>query len=116
MHIAGLYFILAIAGIFIVAAALRGSKNSLYFLIPAGVIFLILSAGLYSDGIHIKDGSEVTVYNETETANDVIRTENKTASYTTLFHENPKLGGWFNFMIAMIGVMLILFGTAWRFL
>lgn len=116
MFITGLFFIIALAGIFVIAAALRGSKTSLYFLIPAGAIFLLLSAGLYQSGIQIRNGTDITVYNETKTGSDILRIENRTADYTTLFHEDSQLDGWFYFLIAMIGLMLILIGTAWRFM
>jgi len=116
MYLTGIYFLLAVASVLTIAAAMRGSNTSLYFLIPAGAIFLLLSAGFYQSGIQIKDGSEITIYNETKEGSDILRTENKTIGYTTLFDEDSKLDNWFYFLTAMIGLMLILVGSTWRFL
>lgn len=116
MHIIGMFFVLSIAAIFILAAALRGTKKSLFFLVPAGVIFLILSSVILTyGGIDIPTGTDITVYNETKETGDVLRTENKTTEYSNLFHDEENMQRWFGLLMSAIGVMLILFGTAWRF-
>lgn len=116
MYISGFWFLGFVAGILILAAAMRGTRASLYLLIPAGAVFLLMSSLVFSGGVEIPNGKKITVYNETKVSNDIIRTENKTTTYENVFNTDSRMNNWFGAIMTIIGIILILIGTDWRFI
>lgn len=116
MFISGFWFLLAVASIMILAAAIRGSQTSLYFLVPAGAIFIIMGSLVFSSGIQIRNGTDITIYNETTGSNDIIRIENETAEYKNIFDIDENMNNWFGAILVFIGALLSIVGSAWGYL
>lgn len=116
MYFPAFWLLLAISSVLIIGAALGNTKTSLFLFIPAGAIFLLMGGIVYDTGINIQNGSEITIYNETKTANDIIRVENKTIERTNIFNGRGDFENWFAFINIMIGLSLILIGATWRFI
>ncbi|MFB6088381.1 MAG: hypothetical protein ABEK36_01230 [Candidatus Aenigmatarchaeota archaeon] len=115
MYFPAFWLLLAIASVLIIGGALGNTKTSLYLFIPAGAMFLLMGGIVYDTGINIQNGSEVTVYNETKTTNDILRVENKTIERTNIFNGRDDFENWFAFLNILIGMILILIGATWRF-
>jgi len=105
MYLSGLLFLLAFMATFVIAAALRGTQQGLYFLVPAGIMLLVMSSMIFGTGVEIQSGQTIT----NETADKTI----ETYDYEQIFSDNQI--NYIGFIVAILGVLLTLMGVSGRF-
>lgn len=113
MHLNALYLLLLFGGIFTIAAAIRGTKTALKLLIPAGVIFMVISVPIFQEGLPVVDGKTITEENETSTGGDSYTLINETVEYEQPFSKSVSQG--IAFTILFTGIFLILLGSSGGF-
>jgi len=106
MYIIGLLFLLGFIAVFVMAAALRGTQQGLYFLIPAGIVLLMMSSMVFTSGMEIQTGKTIT----NETADKTV----ESYDYEQILSDNQIT--WIGFVFALSGVLLILLGVSGRFM
>lgn len=108
MYIA-VYYFLAVVGLgLVLAAAVGKGKASLNLLIPAGAIFLLITAIFLQTGVKVQTA-------EIEEDLDANTTE-ITYQYEDVFDNRDVANkGYVSLVFAAIGVILVLLGSVWRF-
>jgi len=106
MYLSGLLFLLAFIAIFILVAAFRGTQQGLYFLIPAGIVLLVMSSMMFTSGLEIQSGQTIT----NETADKTV----ESYDYKQILSQNQTT--WLGLIMALSSVFLILMGVSGRFM
>lgn len=106
-----LWFLLAMGGLFVLAAAIKGTKSSAWFLVIGGAIFLLMGNMVFYSGIEVRDGFSATEIKEGPNTTTITRDLN----YSTYLIDEDR-NNWIGMLTIIAGVILILFGAGTRFM
>lgn len=111
MIIAVLWFLLAMGSLFVLAAAVKGTKSAAWFLVIGGAIFLLMGNMVFYSGVEVKDGFEETEFKEGPNTTTI----NRDTTYSTYLIEDDR-NNWIGMLTIIAGMILILFGAGTRFM